>query len=306
MDIYSLSRQFFDWTYENTDMAKPNHIALYFFIIEHNNRLGWKQKFGLPSSMAKEAIGIKSYNTYSETFKDLVNWGFIKVVQESKNQFSSTIISISKPKNALLKNKSALDKALIKHGTKHSEGTVQSTGESIDSIDIQVYNNTNLPINNILLEKESKENFLKIDIEPNILENEISPAEKLESGNSNNFTSKGKNPKKEAFTPNFDFCENSPLKPILMRWLDYKKWKGQRYKGQDSVETMFRQLVKYSNNDPTIALEIIEDAIAKNYSGFFKPQKQNLQNGSTKEDAGNKAPTYGGFSESAINDFFGK
>lgn len=162
MDIYSLSRQFFDWTYENTEKAKPNHIALYFFIIEHNNRLGWKEKFGLPSSMAKEAIGIKSYNTYSETFKDLVNWGFIKVIQESKNQFSSTIISISNPKKGLLKNKSALDKALIKHGTKHKESTVQSTGESIDSIDIQVYNNTNLPINNILLEKEAKyanENF---------------------------------------------------------------------------------------------------------------------------------------------------
>jgi len=73
------------------------------------------------------------------------------------------------------------------------------------------------------------------------------------------------------FEPNFDFCENSPLKEVLKRWLKYKEWKGQRYKGQDSIETMFKKLNEYSRGDPGVALEIIEDAIARNYSGFFKP-----------------------------------
>lgn len=124
---YDLSRAWFDFCFENPEKIKPNHTALYFFSIEHCNRLGWKKKFGLPTSMAMEAIGIKSYNTYIETLKDLVEWGFIVMVEKSKNQYSSNIVALSNFNKALDK---ALDKALIKHGTKQGE----STSESIDSI----------------------------------------------------------------------------------------------------------------------------------------------------------------------------
>jgi len=136
LDIYSLMRNWFNWCFENPDLIKPNHTALYFFTIEHCNRLGWKQKFGLPTEMAKDAIGIKSYNTYISTFNDLEKYGFIKVIERSKNQYSSNIIELSKFDKALDK---ALDKAIIKHVTKQSESTCQS----IDSIDIQLYNYTN-------------------------------------------------------------------------------------------------------------------------------------------------------------------
>jgi len=127
MNGYDLSRTWFNFCFENPEKIKPNHTALYFFAIEHCNRLGWKQKFGLPTTMAKEAIGIKSYNTYINTLNELVEWGFIKMLEKSKNQYSSNIIALSKFDKAL---DEALDKALIKHTTKQSE----STGESIDSI----------------------------------------------------------------------------------------------------------------------------------------------------------------------------
>tara|TARA_R110002167_G_C12517817_1_gene637898 strand:+ start:268 stop:894 length:627 start_codon:yes stop_codon:yes gene_type:complete len=127
---YELSRAWFDFCFENPEKIKPNHTAVYFFAIEHCNRLAWKFKFGFPSTMAMEAIGIKSYNTYIKTLTDLVDWGFIKMVEKSKNQYSSNIISLG---GALLKNNKALDKALIKHATKQSE----STGESIVSINKQ-------------------------------------------------------------------------------------------------------------------------------------------------------------------------
>ena len=74
---YSLSRKWFDFCFDNPEKIKPNHTALYFFCIEHCNRLGWKEKFGLSSSMAKEAIGIRSYNTYIKTLRDLVDFGFL-------------------------------------------------------------------------------------------------------------------------------------------------------------------------------------------------------------------------------------
>lgn len=124
MNGYELSRKWFDWCFENPEKISPNHSALYFFAIEHCNRLGWREKFGFPTEMAKEAIGIRSYNTYIKTLNDLVDWGFIRMIERSKNQFSSNIIALSNFDKALDK---ALDKAIIKHGTKQ--------GESNDSID---------------------------------------------------------------------------------------------------------------------------------------------------------------------------
>lgn len=139
MDIYTLSRNFFDWSFENPEKITPSHTALYFFAIEHCNRLGWKEKFWFPSQMAMEAIGIKSYNTYSKVFWELVEWKFFSIIQKSVNQYSANIIAISKNDKATNK---ALDKALIKHKWKQHE----STSESNDSIDIQ---DTNVPDTNI-------------------------------------------------------------------------------------------------------------------------------------------------------------
>ena len=136
-DIYTLYRNFWDFAFANPEKIKPTHVAIFSFAIEHCNRLGWKQKFGLPTSMAMEAIGVGSYNTYTKAFNDLVNFGFITLVEKSRNQYSSNIIALSKFDKATDK---ALDKALTKHHTKQSKSTIQST----DSIDIQIYNNTSL------------------------------------------------------------------------------------------------------------------------------------------------------------------
>ena len=73
---YDLSRKWFDYCFANPEKIKTNHTALYFFAIEHCNRLGWKDKFGFPTTMAMEALGIKSYNTYINTLNDIVDWGF--------------------------------------------------------------------------------------------------------------------------------------------------------------------------------------------------------------------------------------
>ena len=133
MNSYELSRNWFDWCFDNPEKIKPVHTAIYFFSIEHCNRLGWMPKFGLPTEMVKSAIGVHSYNTYIDALNDLVEWGFIKMVQKSKNQYSSNIIALSNFDKATTK---ALDKAMIKHSAKH--GTKQD--ESIDSINKQVNN----------------------------------------------------------------------------------------------------------------------------------------------------------------------
>ena len=162
MDIFKLYRYFWDFAFSNPELIKPNHCAVYSFSIEHCNRLGWKAKFGFPSSMAMEATGIKSYSVYKKTFDDLVEYGFFTVIQYSKNQYSSNIIALKENYKALDK---ALDKALtthlIKHDTKQSESTVQS----IDSI-IKPTNKKPInlkPINNTDSEKKEKIEIQKIE-----------------------------------------------------------------------------------------------------------------------------------------------
>ena len=154
MNGYELSRSWFDFCFENPDLVKPSHTAIYFFAIEHCNRLGWKEKFGFPTTMVMETVGIKSYNTYIKMFNELVDFGFIKIIERSKNQYSSNIIAISKNNKA---NSKALDKALIKHTSKQSESTIQS----IDSIDKQETNN-----NKQLTIEPKEEDFIEIEIYP--------------------------------------------------------------------------------------------------------------------------------------------
>jgi hypothetical protein len=138
MNSYDLSRMWFDFSFSNPDKIKPIHTAIYFFAIEHCNRLGWKKKFGFPTSMVLEATGIKSYSAYKKHFDEIVEFGFFTVHEYSKNQYSSNVIELSLKVKALDK---ALDKALIKHSSKQ----VQSTHQSSSSIDKQL---TITPINN--------------------------------------------------------------------------------------------------------------------------------------------------------------
>lgn len=130
VNSYDLSRNFTNFAFENPQKIKPNHYAIYFFAIEHCNRLGWKKVFGLPTTMTMEAIGIRSYKTYINALRELVDWGFIEMVEVSKNQHSSNIVALANFTKALDK---ALDKAWIKHGLKQD----QSTDQSIASIDKQ-------------------------------------------------------------------------------------------------------------------------------------------------------------------------
>jgi hypothetical protein len=126
LNSYELSRKWFDYCYLNPEKIRPIHTAIYFMAIEHCNRLGWKRKFGYPTTMVMEAIGVKSYNTYIKALNEIVDWGFIDMIERSKNQYSANIIALSIYDKALDK---ALDKAFIKHSTKQDE--------SIDSIDKQ-------------------------------------------------------------------------------------------------------------------------------------------------------------------------
>jgi hypothetical protein len=145
-----LSRNWFNFCFENPEKINTNHTALYFFIIDHANRLGSKEKFGLPTSMTMECIGIKSYNTYKKTLEDIINFGFIILVQKSSNQYTSNIVALSNFNKATIK---ALDKATIKANQKQPQKQVESN----DSIDKQENQQPIEQINNKLLSEKKFE-----------------------------------------------------------------------------------------------------------------------------------------------------
>lgn len=158
MNGYELSRLFWDWAFENPEKVSPNHAAIYFFAVEHCNRLGWKDKFGFPTQMVMDAVGIKKHDTYIRYFNDLVNFGFFKLIQKSKNQYSSNIICLG---NAFPKNGKALGKAILNHAEKQTDTMGESIGESNRSINKHI-NHKPQTIKNDEFEKNEKQESLEV------------------------------------------------------------------------------------------------------------------------------------------------
>lgn len=130
---YSLSKSWFAFAMDTKD-CKPVHTAIYFWIVELNNRLGWKKEFGLPTTDTMEVLSIGNKRTYLQALNDLELWGFIKIIQRSKNQYQSCIIELCRGKNDI-----ASDTALPQHQTQHCP----SVGTSIAPIDKPINNITN-------------------------------------------------------------------------------------------------------------------------------------------------------------------
>jgi hypothetical protein len=120
MNSYELSTNWFEFSFQNPDKIKPLHTALYFYTIEKCNKMGWKQKFGIPTDQAMEAIGVKNYKTYIKGLLDLVDFGFIKIHQRSKNAYTANIIEV-------VKNTKVTTNAHTKAGQMHTPKQVQST-----------------------------------------------------------------------------------------------------------------------------------------------------------------------------------
>lgn len=138
MNGYKLSRAWFDFAIENPELIRPSHGILYFFAIEHCNRLGWKEKFGLPTDYTMAHIGIKNYKTYMNVFNDLIDFGFFKIIQRSKNQYTTNIIALV-----------YFTKAPTKVPTKASTKAYPKQVQSIVSIDKPITNKPLLTIKKV-------------------------------------------------------------------------------------------------------------------------------------------------------------
>ncbi|MDI9863995.1 hypothetical protein QM480_06650 [Flectobacillus sp. DC10W] len=148
MNGYELSNRWYSWCSENNDIVTPNHHAVYFWCIEKCNRLGWPQSFSLPSDEAMHHLGIRSYKTYIKALEELISFGFLTLLQRSKNQYTANVI-------ALVKN----TKALPKQSAKQIQSRVQSTSEAqTKAVPKQSDHNKT---NKLLNLETKKENYVK-------------------------------------------------------------------------------------------------------------------------------------------------
>ena len=152
---YQLSRDWFNFAFEKKE-AKVQHTALYLWLVELNNRLGWKEEFQLPTLDTMDGLSIGNKLTYLNTLKDLRKWKFIEIVQESKNQYQATVIKLCR-NEIVTAQVTALDMALQQHSTQHSNSIDTSIGTGSVPIDKQVNNETS---------KQEKDIDIKFEITP--------------------------------------------------------------------------------------------------------------------------------------------
>lgn len=244
MNGYDLTRQWFDFAFENPDLITGNHAAVYLWNVELNNRMGWVSKFASPASQAMAAAGIKSYNTYKKIFQELVEWGFIEIVQESKNQYTSNIIALSKIDKALDK---ALDKAMTMHLTTHSESTIQSTSSIIKQINQQ----TNKPIN--IIDADG------VGEEKNISDSQLEEKEKKEPPKVAPKGSTKFNPEKAELPFGKEF------EKAWIAWCHHRK-EIKKPLTETTVEAQLKKLGSYSES---VAIAFITQSIEKGWQGLI-------------------------------------
>lgn len=69
---------------------------------------------------------------------------------------------------------------------------------------------------------------------------------------------------------------DEPMQEVVDTWLQYKKEKGQSYK-PTGFKTFYKNLCELSDNNPQVAMAIIEQSMRSNYAGIF-PLKNNNDN----------------------------
>ena len=111
MNGYQLTDAWFEFRFQHPEKISHAHTELYFYLVYHWNKLSQKEKFGLPSAVTMEATGIRNYKTYRKCLLDLVEFGFIRIVQEAINQHQAVVVAWGKNTKA---DTEALTEALTK------------------------------------------------------------------------------------------------------------------------------------------------------------------------------------------------
>lgn len=95
-------KSFYSWVFNNQDKnVTTNHVSLYVFLINQNNRVNWVEWFKLPYDLGMTGACIGSRNTYYKCIADLSEWGLIEH-KKGVNNWRAPLIKLCLLKNEQL------------------------------------------------------------------------------------------------------------------------------------------------------------------------------------------------------------
>jgi hypothetical protein len=87
-------KTFYSWVFNNQDKRiTPQHVSLYLFYINQNNRNNWVEWFKCPYDLGMAGSCIGNKKTYYSCLTDLMNWGLIGY-KKGINEWQSPLIKL--------------------------------------------------------------------------------------------------------------------------------------------------------------------------------------------------------------------
>lgn len=86
-------KAFYSIVFEQKHEIRPQHISLYVFLINQNNRNNWVEWFKCPYDLAMAGACIGNKKTYYKCLSDLQDWGLIKY-EKGINDYKAPKIKI--------------------------------------------------------------------------------------------------------------------------------------------------------------------------------------------------------------------
>lgn len=87
-------KAFYSWVFDNADkQVKPQHISLYIFLLNQNNRANWVEWFKCPFDLAMQGACIGNKKTYYNCLRDLNEWRLIEY-KKGINEWKAPLIKI--------------------------------------------------------------------------------------------------------------------------------------------------------------------------------------------------------------------
>lgn len=93
INIFKQITNFYSIAWHGEDKFTPQHISLYVFLINQNNRNSWAEWFKVPIDLGMKGSFIGSKKTYYSAMEDLKNWGLI-LYEKGINEWRAPKISI--------------------------------------------------------------------------------------------------------------------------------------------------------------------------------------------------------------------
>ena len=93
INFFEQLKAFYEIVWHGEHDFKPQHISLYFFLVNQNNRNNWAEWFKVPFDLGMKGACLGSKKTYYKILGDLTEWGLIKYVKGA-NEWRSPMISI--------------------------------------------------------------------------------------------------------------------------------------------------------------------------------------------------------------------